>query len=362
MLQHHLQPIPASLCRPAEYPKRWGGSIWQHTDTNFPDLSQVAIALVGVGEADHHAANAIRQQLYRLFFPWRGLSIADLGNIAVGSSVADTQLSTETITSALLRNRTLPVLIADQSLPLLSAQIGSHQQAETATHIALIAPTITQLDGIHYPAQTPLDHCNHIGYQRHLTDPDLLQAQHHHTPMQAYSLGEISHPISYTEPLLRDRQMAAFDLAAIRFSHAAAVAQPSPNGFSAADACQIAHYAGMSDQLRSWSIHNYLPHHDPQQQTAALAAQMIWYFVNGYYERQNDFPSLSDPHYLTYRVQIKDSDDEILFLKSKKTDRWWMQLPTPHHTDQHLPQLLPCNYNDYLAATQGDLPDQWLTL
>jgi formiminoglutamase len=43
---------------------------------------------------------------------------------------------------------------------------------------------------------------------------------------------------------------------------------------------------------------------------------------------------------------------ETLFLQSKKTGRWWMQLP-----DQ---KFIACSYRDYIAASQNELPERWL--
>ena len=58
-------------------------------DTELPDITNIDIVLVGVGEyrgggyfdAGHAAADAIRKQLYQLHYWHFDVSIADIGNI-----------------------------------------------------------------------------------------------------------------------------------------------------------------------------------------------------------------------------------------------------------------------------------------
>ena len=88
---------------------------------------------------------------------------------------------------------------------------------------------------------------------------------------------------------------------------------------------------------------------------------MIWYFIDGYYGRANDFPFKREEDYLKYRVSISDHKEEIVFYKSKKTDRWWMEIPLPMEQrikyERHY--LVPCSYRDYQTACENDIPDRW---
>ena len=40
------------------------------------------------------------------------------------------------------------------------------------------------------------------------------------------------------------------------------------------------------------------------------------------------------------------------FLQSKKTGRWWMQLPDK--------RFVACSHNDYLQAGSNEMPERWL--
>ena len=43
---------------------------------------------------------------------------------------------------------------------------------------------------------------------------------------------------------------------------------------------------------------------------------------------------------------------ETIFLQSKRTSRWWMQL--------HDGKYVACSYRDYLTACNNDIPERWL--
>ena len=70
--------------------------------------------------------------------------------------------------------------------------------------------------------------------------------------------------------------------------------------------CQIMRYAGLSDKLSSLGIYEVNPKLDRQSLTAQLAAQMIWYFIDGYYFRKHDFPSKEQDDFVKYIVSIEN--------------------------------------------------------
>jgi hypothetical protein len=46
------------------------------------------------------------------------------------------------------------------------------------------------------------------------------------------------------------------------------------------------------------------------------------------------------------------ADFETLFLQSKKTNRWWMQLPDK--------TFIACSGRDYAVALNNEIPERWL--
>ncbi len=63
--------------------------------------------------------------------------------------------------------------------------------------------------------------------------------------------------------------------------------------------------------------------HTSTSQEAVLIAQIIWYFIEGYQFRSGEYPFGSKDNYLKYIVPLEE--EELVFYKSNKTDRWWIE-------------------------------------
>ena len=61
--------------------------------------------------------------------------------------------------------------------------------------------------------------------------------------------------------------------------------------------------------------------------------------------------NLNDKEYFV-EYHTAFAEVETTFLQSKKTNRWWMQLP-----DQ---KYIACSYQDYLQASSNEVPERWL--
>jgi hypothetical protein len=120
-------------------------------------------------------------------------------------------------------------------------------------------------------------------------------------------------------------------------------------------------YAGMNDKLSSVGIYEINPEFDQHGKTANLGAQMIWCFMDGFYNRKSDYPSRTSTDYVKFHVVLQEEKYEINFFKSKKSDRWWMEIPYPPTNglkfERHT--LLPCSYKDYEMAVNNEIPDRW---
>ena len=176
-----------------------------------------------------------------------------------------------------------------------------------------------------------------------------------------YRLGYVRQNIEEVEPYIRNADMVSFDISSIRISDAPGNNLALPNGFYGEEACQIARYAGISDKLSSIGFYEYNPSLDIRNQTAKLIAQIIWYFIDGYYNRKNDLPHIQKDDYYKYNVALKIDKQLIVFYKSKKSDRWWMEVPCPTEINSKYQRhyLVPCSYNDYLEALKEEMPDRW---
>ena len=61
-----------------------------------------------------------------------------------------------------------------------------------------------------------------------------------------------------------------------------------------------------------------------------------------------------------YIVEFDEVEYELIFWKSKKSDRWWMELPYGDKEKYGRQQLVPCSYSDYMKACDEELPDRWM--
>lgn len=123
----------------------------------------------------------------------------------------------------------------------------------------------------------------------------------------------------------------------------------------------MARYAGISDKTTSIGFYNYDVSKDIHGQTAMLIAQMVWCAIDGFCYRQREFPLFSKKNFLEYKVHLPDGRDEMIFYKSKRTDKWWMNVPYAGGDQGKLSRhhLVPCSYSDYEQAGRGDVPDMW---
>jgi hypothetical protein len=197
-----------------------------------------------------------------------------------------------------------------------------------------------------------------IGHQTYFVDQgdlDFLRDNFH----QSIRLGEIRKEIGKVEPVLRDSAFSSLDMNSIRQSDAPGSTHPSPNGFTGEEICQISRYAGLSPMLRCFGVFNHLPAMDNGRQTSGLAAQALWYFMDGVAQRKDEHPLSSPDAFKKFIVSHNDMDHDIVFYKSIETDRWWFEVPVIRQSrTRHV--LVSCSSDDYQAACKQEIPDRWL--
>ena len=78
------------------------------------------------------------------------------------------------------------------------------------------------------------------------------------------------------------------------------------------------------------------------------------------FHAKNETPAISSSNYLTYRVPISEIENDIVFIKSLKSNRWWMKMPVELSKNRYMSQhLMPCSYKDYQQACTNEVPDRW---
>ncbi len=359
------------------------GSKIEYFSVDFPDLEQkIDIAIIGVQE-DRNAINNpgcalgpdyVREKLYLLNEGSYKTKIVDLGNIRQGATVTDTYIALKTVVSELVKKDIIPIIIGGGQ-DLTYAQYMAYEDLEQKVDLVIVdshfdldddistgsieTTSISYLNKIFLHDPNYLFNYSNMGYQTYFASQESLRVMDK-LYFDVHRLGELTGNIAVAEPIIRNAGMISFDIGAVRASDAMGNANASPNGFYGEEACQIARYAGFNDKLTSIGFYEFNPAYDNNGQTAMLLAQMIWYFIDGVYNRKKDFPLNPKSQYLIYKTSLKHEEHELVFVKSKKSDRWWMQVPYPTAGSKNERfHLVPCLYDDYKTAVSGEMPDLW---
>ncbi|MCB0430258.1 MAG: formimidoylglutamase [Flavobacteriales bacterium] len=362
------------------HPRQFANWIHTHRDNHFPDLEKVQVAIMGVreerkainNEGCSNAPDTIRKQLYQTFADFGSIKGVDLGDVEAGHTIDDTYFALSATIAELVGKKVIPIIIGG-SHDLAFANYMAYEKLEQTLNIVTIDSTLNLglakddelnagsfLGKIIMRKPNFLFNYSSIAYQTYLTDPEAVHLMRN-LHFDCHRLGEVQSAISEMEPAIRNADLFSFDMAAIRMSDAPGTGQASPNGLFGQEACKLMRYAGLSEKISSVGIYECNPLLDRNEQTAGLAAQMIWYFIEGVSGRKYDFPFTDSSHYITYRVNISDHPQELVFYKSKKSDRWWMNVPflSDHGSKYERHHMVPCSYRDYEQACQDDLPDRW---
>lgn len=350
-----------------------------NTDERTIDMDMTNIiadmAIVGVrGEnestdRDFCSADAIRKQFYSLKQHRKPLRLVDLGNLKSGRTRKDTYAALAEVCNILLQNRIIPVILAQDN----DMAIGNYTAYEQIGQIINVFNIDSEIDfadiknGINNHNFLNYLFCNqpnylfnytHVAYQSYLVSHSLIDLMHR-MKFETYRLGEIQNQIETTEPLVRNADMFMADVSALRASDSPC--SKNPHGLYGEEFCKIVNFAGMSDKLTSMGFYGYKAEDDADSRTAKLLSHALWYFVEGYNWRKSDYPYKDQKNYYKFNVIISE-DQTIVFYKSKKSERWWMQVSCPDELQQKYLRhyLVPCTYNDYNEAMQGNLPDRWL--
>jgi len=375
----YLNPVDEALLAHAKMQSNqtFGQCIEIYTAQNgFPKLSNKKLAIVGVEEGRASVGNygtgsnldEVRKELYKLYPGNWPISVADLGNIHQGNTIEDTYFALGDLLSYLIKNKIIPIVIGG-SQDLTYANYRAYDTLEQTVNIVAVdnkfdlgsieddLTSQSYLSKIVMNQPNNLFNYSNIGYQTYYNSQDeidLLDSLFFDT----YRLGEVSNSIKLVEPLMRDADIVSVDLSSIKNAEAPANNNATPNGFTGAEICAISRYAGISDKVTSFGIYEYNPKFDFKTQTAQLISQMIWYFIEGVNYRAKDYPFGSKDTYQKYIVPI---EDQVLnFYKSNKSGRWWMEINLKDNNKFKRHALIPCTYQDYISATNQEIPDRWL--
>lgn len=372
-LQNYFDPVDFAQFASADWAnsKHTLGTLLQKNSEKLkPEKAELII--IGVEEDRNSvfpgpakAPDEIRKYLYNLNRIGPRFKVLDLGNLKIGHTVNDSYFALRDICEQIIENhQTLIVLGGSQDLTYGMAKAFDFRLFNMVT----VDPKLDFRKGVKtinsenylnliFEKQKSLYSLTALAYQNYLVDAtDIDQYNNAHWDLKR--LGQFRYDMTSVEPILRDAHVFSFDLNAVRFPDAAGQSLASPNGLYAEEACQIARYAGTSDELKLAGFFNLIPEKDLSGNSSHLMAQIVWHFMDGFFNRKPEDPLDDSEDFNQFMVDMTDIGMTLVFFQSRISGRWWMEISD--YEDRHCDMyLIPCDDEDYKNASHGEIPDRW---
>jgi formiminoglutamase len=347
------------------YKERQIGKLIEAYEEHLPEVDDADIVIVGCNEqrgggssAESTAANAIRKEFYNLYYWHSDIKLADIGNVRIGKNMSDTYAALKVVIHELMElDKLVVVLGGSHDLTLAQYQAFAEKKRaidaagiDAVIDINLESPLRSENFLMEMLTGEPnyTRHYNHIAFQSYFVHPRMLETMDK-LRFDCFRVGNVKEHIEDMEPVLRNCHLVSFDVMAIANAYAPANSF-SPNGLNGEEACTLMQFAGMSRHMRSIGIYGYQPEKDKENLTAKQISQMLWYLMDGKSRGSKEAMIDERDSFNEYHTAFAEVD--TIFLQSKKTGRWWMQLPDK--------QFIACSYKDYLLASSNEIPERWL--
>ena len=332
----------------------------------FPDIDEADIVIVGCGEqrgsglihGQSKAPDIIRRNFYQLYYWHKDVRIADIGNIKTGSLYTDSYAALRTVVKEIL-DAGKTVIILGGSHDLTLSQYNAYAENKKAIEAVCVDALIDlNLDSPFKHENFLMEmltgepnfirHYNHIAFQSFYVHPRMLETMDK-LRFDCYRVGSVKENIDEMEPVIRNSNLFSFDISAIANTYAPSN-KISPNGLNGEESCLLMRYAGMSPNVDSIGIYGYNAEQDKDELTAKQIAHMLWYVLDGRSRGRREAELNETDSFSEYHTAF--AEVATTFLHSKKTGRWWMQLPDK--------RFIACSYKDYLLASSNEIPERWL--
>ncbi len=333
------------------------------------NIQKLNIAIVGVpfdsrkeNTFSPEAPDKIRAELYQLAKFNSKINIADFGNLKPASSTKGNYQALRDIVDYFNELKIVTVIIGgsqDLSVGVCEAFKGDTYFSYSTVDAFLDVKT----------AKEPFNCRNYLSRvfsnQPHIFQFNLIGYQSYYLPSEYFNktkgvgdhvrLGNLRNNISIAEPVLRNTDFLSFDINSVKSSEAPGSMRAIPNGLQSEEACQLTKYAGLSNRLKVFGLFDVVPENDQNKLTVKLAAQMLWYFIEGFIHRDNKEHD-SRENKTMYQVEVGNVDKPIVFFKNTDTNRWWMQIETSGKGKL----CFACSEREYEQASNNEIPELWL--
>jgi formiminoglutamase len=302
------------------------------------------------------APDKIRSALYRLADFAENHNIIDLGNLKTSKGSKGTFFALRDVVEYLTDLNVVTVILGgSQELTMGICETFKNERFFWLTSVDAV-PDIKKgteaFNSSNYLTRLfkifpNLFHYSVIGYQNHLTGEKLIAK----LPISGehVRLGLLRGNIQEAEVILRNTNVLSFDMGAVKFIEAPSTPQKNPNGLRGEEACLLAQYAGLSTRLKVFGLFETISATDKDGITVALAAEIVWYFLNGVIKR-----TLPENR-TAYKVEIEGLDYPVVFLHEANTGRWWFEVNSLSGEVMEV----ACKEEEYVQATKNEIPARW---
>jgi arginase family enzyme len=352
----------------------WKYSLGASIEKNSQVLSKekipkINIAIVGIpfdsrkeNTYSPETPDKIRAELYQLSKFNTKINIADFGNLKPASTVKGNYQALRDIVDYFNELKIVTLIIGgsqDLSIGVCDAFKGdSYFSFSTIDAFLDVKKAKEPFDSTNYlsrlfSSQPGLFQFNLIGYQSHYVATENLNRIK--SVSNHLRLGNLRDNITIAEPVLRNTDFLSFDVNSIKHSEAPGSFSIAPNGLQSGEACQLSKYAGLSNRLKVFGLFDIVAENDYKNLTVKLGSQIIWYFLEGFINRDNEKPD-STENGVMFQVEVDGLDKPIVFYKNNVTNRWWLEIETEEKRKLHF----ACSENEYEQASNNEIPELWL--
>jgi len=328
------------------------------------------VAIIGISDGKNacnnegvsDAAEVVRPILYSLKRTSRKLKIVDLGNIK-GKTINDRYFVIKEICQFLKKNNIVGIFLGggqDYTFPMAKSFVSERNfinlciidykvdaiadEFSSKSFVSIIKDELS--DGI--------IELNLLGGQNYFIG-NAQEVIFYNESWDIVRLKDLrGEGIIQSEPYLRDANIVSFDVGAIQCDFMPYYTSLNVNGFTGYEACQMAWYSGMSNELKVFSLNEYNPQIDKTGKGAIIYSEIIWHVLEGVSSKSIDVPSEESEIYKIFIVHLHNFNQDIRFYNNRYNQRWWIEVPWKEGV-----RLVSCSEKLYQDTQKGELPEKW---
>lgn len=310
-------------------------------------------------------ADIFREFLSQLYETSQNITIVDVGNCIQGKTIRESYIILQEVLK-IIKELHVPILIIGgtheavyyigketlkkipyPTISIIDSKIDLELDNEDFSHTNYIQKLHSLSDSIRLIS---------IGYQEYLSSNKTYEwFKTLYYPL--FRLGKVRQNLVLTEPLIRDAHIVSFDASAIRNSDMPSHVLPNPNGLYAEEACQLAWYAGYSQNLNVFFMSDCFIQDNSKHISASLVSEIIWHVLDGISQQKVKTVDFSAEKYTRYYVRNTFLDQDITFYENILTQQMWVEIPIKNKRKK---RVIPCSVLDYQDFLNNNLSENWL--